>query len=404
MEDNQSQSPESAQQTAAPSPFGQDAWTETLPQASTTDATQTVDAPATTDAPEVTVTPETTDEILSPNEWLKRELEVDDIEVIKSERAQYKEWKEKGLTAAEIKFENEKSKQVHELLRAGKVDDVVEIYNTQKKIQKVLAADVNKDTAAEIIKLGMSLKYKDLTADEINHRYNKEYGLPKEPTQKSDELDEEFADRKADWQSQYNDKVTDMIIQAKLTKPDIVSANESITLPELEKQAAAAYQPTQEELDRYNNAVADFSNKVDDDLKSLNELSVTFKDEAVEITSAYALSNEEKSQISTQLKRFAEENFNANSLFADRWVNKDGTLNVSRMTRDLARLNADEKIDQKFAQDAATKRLVQYRKETGNINVTGTSQQTFDQQQNGKQSVSPFSVGAWSEKPPTFTN
>jgi hypothetical protein len=406
MADEQVVTLEAPVTTQQADPFGA-SWTENptevkleAPAATNTDAPATT---TTTEAP-ATVT-KTEDEILDPKEWLKREFETDDVEVLKAERAELKKLKETGLTAAEIKFENDQSKQVHELLRAGKIDEVVEIYNTKKKIERALAAEVTASTAPDIIKLGMQLKYKDLTTDEIEYKYNKEFGLPKEPKKGEDELDEDFDVRKNDWQDKYNDRVKDIIIEAKLLRPEVESSNAKLILPELSKPEPTQYKPTQEELDKFNQTVADFTNKVDNDLKTLNELSVTFKDEAVEITSSYALSDVEKSQISAQLKKFAEENFNANAILADRWVNQDGTLNVSRMTRDLARLNADEKIDQKFAQDAATKRLVQYRKEVGNINVNGgkTPQQTFDPTKSG-QVVSPFAQGAWSEKPPALIN
>lgn len=407
MADEQVVTLEAPVTTPQADPFGA-SWTEnpTEVKIENNAAAPVVTEPA-AGTPTPTPTPTTTEEeeILDPKDWLKREFEIDDVEVLKAERAELKKLKETGLTAAEIKFENDQSKQVHELLRAGKIDEVVEIYNTKKKIERALAAEITASTAPDIIKLGMQLKYKDLTPDEIEYKYNKEFGLPKEPKRTDDELEEDFDVRKADWQEKYNDRVKDIIIEAKLLRPEVESSNAKLILPELSKPEPAQYKPTQEELAMFDKTVADFTNKVDNDLKTLNELSVTFKDEAVEITSSYALSDVEKSQISAQLRKFAEENFNANAILAERWVNQDGTLNVSRMTRDLARLNADEKIDQKFAQDAATKRLVQYRKEVGNINVNGgkTPQQTFDPTQSGK-TVSPFAQGAWSEKPPVLIN
>ena len=377
-------------------PFGA-SWSETP-----TEVVLETPTPTPVDTPPNAPVTKIEDEILDPKDWLKREFEVDDVEVLKAERAELKKLKETGLTAAEIKFENDQSKQVYELLRAGKTDEVVEIYNNKKKIERALASEISASTAPDIIKLGMQLKFKDLTPEEIEHRYKKEFSLPKEPVQNDDELDGEFEIRKNEWQREYNDKVTDIIIEAKLLRPEVESSNAKLILPELSKSEPTAYKPTQDELDKFTQRVSDFTNKVDNDLKTLNELSVTFKDDAVEITSSYALSDVEKNQISAQLKQFAEENFNANVILADRWLNQDGTLNVSKMTRDLARLNSDEKIDQKFAQEAATKRLVQYRKVAGNINVNGgTPQQTFDQTEGGK-TVSPFSQGAWSEKPPVL--
>lgn len=394
------------EQQAAPevNPFGNNAWSETLPEvkaeAMPTEQVQpTETVPATT-----TETTTSEEEILDPKDWLKREFEIDDVEVLKAERAEYKKLKE-AAPQEEIKFADEQSKQIFELIKEGKKKEVREFLETQEKLDNYSSLEVNSDNAEDIIKLGMKIKNPNLSQKEIDFLYKEDYVVGKEPVQRASETDEEFEERQSEWKEKAERLEMKRMVAAKLAQPDLQKAKSNISLPELKRQEIAQKQePTQEELERHNAAVLDFKNKADNELKSLNEFNVTFKDEAVEITSSYALSPEEKAQVSAQLNRLAEEGFNANAILADRWVTKDGTLNVARIARDLARLNADEKIDQKFAQDAATKRLVQYRKQIGNINVGGTSQQTFDQQNGNTVSVSPFSQGAWSEKPPTFTN
>src|SRR5690349_21236433 len=127
------------------------------------------------------------EEILDTKVWLKRELEVDDIAVIKQEREEYKKLKEAAQTPAEIKFANEQSKHLHELIREGKGKEVRQFLETQEKLETYSSVEVNKDTAADIIKLGMQLKYKDLTPKEIDYKYNKQFSIPKEPVQSTTE-------------------------------------------------------------------------------------------------------------------------------------------------------------------------------------------------------------------------
>ena len=109
----------------------------------------------------------------------------------------------------------------------------------------------------------------------------------------------------------------------------------------------------------------------------MNGFNVEYKDEDVTVQSNYSPSVEEKKEVAAQMKTLAENGFNANSIFAERWVNDDETLNTDKIARDLNLLQSEDKIMQKLVNDAVAKRLSEYRKTTSNIKVDGKVQGTF---------------------------
>jgi len=129
---------------------------------------------------------------------------------------------------------------------------------------------------------------------------------------------------------------------------------------------------------------------VDDTIKSFNGFTVDYKDEEVSLQSAYLPSEDEKKFVATQLKTFAENDFNANVIFADRWVNENGTLNTAKMTKDLALLYSEEKIMQKLVNDGVAKRLSEYRKSTSNIKIGNQSKGSFKPEGNSQNDMAQF--------------
>jgi hypothetical protein len=96
---------------------------------------------------------------------------------------------------------------------------------------------VTKDNADQIIKLAMQLENPDLTGDEVNYRFNKMFTVPKAPVwDKATEEEEDYNNRKADWQSQVEDVEMNKRIEAKLAKPKLEAAKSKIVFPEIENQ------------------------------------------------------------------------------------------------------------------------------------------------------------------------
>lgn len=141
----------------------------------------------------------------------------------------------------ELKFENEKSQLLVKALQAGEFDKVHSYLDEQVRLDKYLAAEVNEQTADEIIKLGLKLNHKDLTDKEIEFKFNKTYSIPKEPVQGVSEDDEVFAERQQTWREQCEDIKTSKIIDAKLAKPQLEQAKTKLVVPIIEQSVDEDY-------------------------------------------------------------------------------------------------------------------------------------------------------------------
>ncbi len=370
-------------QQPAPSfnPFSDDSWaTAPVSQESTPAQEQGVQSPSA-----ATFSPDTEEEeIVDADEWLKREFNWESADAAKAELDELRKLRETASSQAEIEFANEQSAKFFKLLQEGKEDDLYSFLENKKKIDRLAAADLNSSTAAEIIKLSMAQKYKDLTPSEIEYKFNKDFGAPSRPVQKDIETDEEYQERVSAWEDKLKDIETEMLIEAKLAKPELEKYKSELVLPEIQFEAASqGYEPSQEELAALEAQINSFKQNAQSALKSFDGFSVSVKDEEVEIPLSYAVSDEERSVVSAQLERFADSNFDANTILAERWLKEDGKgsyeLNTNQIIRDLTLLQSEGKVNQKFVNDAAAKRLAEHIKRTSNVTVTSrTPQQTFN--------------------------
>jgi len=128
---------------------------------------------------------------------------------------------------------------------------------------------------------------------------------------------------------------------------------------------------SQEELANVHNYINGYYQSAESALNSFDGFNVEYKDEDVSLQTSYVPSTEEKEYIAVQMEELANNDFNANVIFAERWVNDDGTLKTDKISRDLALLYSEEKIMQKLVNDGVAKRLAEYRKTTSNIKVNG---------------------------------
>lgn len=317
------------------------------------------------------------DEILDPNEWLKREFQWESTEQAKAELEELRKLRD-SQTEQEIEFENEESLNLFRLFKEGKQDDVYNYLENRKKLDTLLNSDINKQTAAEIIKLSLKNTYKDLTSDEIEYQFNKEFGIPQKPVQQDIETDDEYAERLSSWEAKVKDIETDLMIEAKLARPELEKMKSELVFPEIEN-SPSSYEPTQEELEAQKKFVDYFKQSVNSALSSFDGFSVSVKDEEVDIPLSYAISQEEKNTVAQQLERFADSGFDANVILAERWLKADGDINTNQIVKDLALLLSEGKMSQKFVNEAASKRLAEHIRRTSNISVTSrTPQNTFN--------------------------
>ncbi len=256
---------------------------------------------------------------------------------------------------AEIKYENEQSKAIAEALQGGKTQDVYEFLDKQYKLDKLITAEVNKDTAADIIKLGMQLKYKDLTQSEIDHRFNKQFGFPKEPIKSDLEEETEFEEKHNEWKDKVAEIEMERNIEAKLAKPELETAKASLIIPKSDSAVDQNYLQYLKELEE--DKVADVETK--QAYKALSpkvvEAKMPFNDEANKI--AFEFQYEPTAQEFSEAVEVVVEP----DKFWGRYKNSDGSPNREKFLQDIHFILNKEKVimeAMKQAKNATIKQVV----------------------------------------------
>lgn len=326
------------------------------------------------------VTTAPTTEIAVPTDWLKKEFDVEDPAILKTEREELKTLREKVKEPKTFEFKNDDSRRAFELIESGDFDGLLNTLSTRKKIEKLSTADLNtnKDLVADLVKFGIKNDNKDanLSEEDVDFIFNEKYAKPPKPVR--DELDED-ADYEAkvkSWQQQVDNIDRKMAIEAKMAQPKIAQLKSELVFPEIKKETNQQQQPSQEDLEGIKKNAEFFLKNAEDFSKEFAGFNVPVKDKDVDYSVSYSVSPEEKQTVMEKLKNFAESGFDANSLLADRWVTEDGkSIKTEQMIKDLSRLFAGEKIDQKIALDSANKRIESYLKEKKQINLKETDVQ-----------------------------
>jgi hypothetical protein len=342
-------------------PFSEESWVE--PGKVETQSVET-----NTNQSQAAQTQESDEEIYDANEYLKEKLGFDDWDSAASQIEELKKLKE----SPSLNFENEDSRKFYEYAKEQKEDELFKFLEDKRKIDKLANSDI-KDTnvAAEIVKLSMYQKNKELDPTEIDFLFNEKFQKPAKPDQKYDELDSDYEDRVSAWESRVNEIEKRLIIEAKLAKPELEKIKSNLILPDISPKQISE-QPSQEALEAQKKYMENYYSSLDKAINSFEGFSATVKDEGVDFNVAYTPTTEEKQAVANQLKDFANNNLDANMIFAERWVNDDGSINVNQMTKDLFLLQNEGKITQKYVNDAANKRLAMHLKKQSNINLSGT--------------------------------
>lgn len=356
---NNDQNPAIEQEANLVNPFSEESWVDTSVNAGEQSQEQEQSQPSS--SPQ-----QSEEEIYDANEYLKEKLGFDDWD---SAASQIDDLRKKPG----IEFENEESRKFYEYAKENKEDELIKFLEEKRKIDKLSNAEIkDANTASEIIKLSMLQKNKDLDQSEIDFLFNERFQKPSKPEQKFDELDSEYEERVSAWESRVNEIDRKLVIEAKLAKPELEKIKSNLILPDIFSKPAEVA-PTQEELDAQKRYLDSYYGSVNEVVNSFEGFTATVKDEGADFSVAYIPSSEEKQAVADQLKYFAENNLDANMIFADRWVNDDNTINVKQMTKDLFLLQNEGKITQKYVNDAANKRLTMHLKKQSNIQLTGTS-------------------------------
>lgn len=249
------------------------------------------------------------------------EAAVQEIESLRAFRA--------APPAAELKFENEQSKQIVEALQAGKINEVYEVLDQQMKIDRLTTTELTNENAADIVKLGMQLKYKDLTPAEINYKFNKQFALPPKPGIMPAEYQDEYNEKLADWEKQVADKQMELQIEAKLARPELQGTKAKLVFPTIARPQDVEFQEWQKTIQDNERLAAETTQAYKAFTPKSLETKINFKDEPNKIDFDYTHEPDPQSFTKT-IEMTSDIN-----LFWKSYVNPDGTPDRVGFARDL---------------------------------------------------------------------
>lgn len=191
-------------------PFASDSWTETAtepqqqPEPAQTPATEPAAQPETPAQPNEPTTPPVEQKNEEPaidvSEYIKSTYGYDNEDLLKQDIQELGTLREFRKQYTE--FSDAESKRIYELLKEGKRSEVLSFLDSQVKIDRLLDADVNIQTAEDILKLQMQKQNPDLEQEDVDFMFNRKYSFPAKPVEKDTETPEEYEARVKDWERQ----------------------------------------------------------------------------------------------------------------------------------------------------------------------------------------------------------
>ena len=291
-----------------------------------------------------------------PNQFIKERFGYDSVEQAEQE---FKKLKEQPS----FEFKDDVSKSLFDAIKEGKADDVYEILNQQKRLEKLTSSELTPDLAAEIVKTNIKNKYKDLSSDDVELLFYDQHFVPLKPEQGYDESDEDYAGKIKTWQSQVDYAERKLMIEAKVIRPELEKLKSEIKLPDIYNEAGREAE-SQEEFEIMQQARSIYEKTLDSDFQSFSGFNVSVKDEDVEIPISFNVAEDERLAMKNDLT-----DFDSDSYFEKRWFAEDGKPKVQQIMADKYLLENREKIFSKIANEAASQRLLAHLKKNGNINI-----------------------------------
>ena len=291
-----------------------------------------------------------------PNDFVRERFGFDSVEQAEQEFKRFKE-------TPSFEFKDEISKTLFDAIKEGKADDVYEVLNQQKRLEKLVNSELNSEIAAEIVKTNIKNKHKGLSNEDVELLFYDQFFVPLKPEQGYDESDDDYAAKVSQWQSQVDYTERRLMIEAKVLKPEIEKLRSEITLPDIYNESGREAQ-SQAEFEIMQEARSIYEKTLDSDFQSFNGFNVSVKDEDVEIPISFNVAEDERLAMKNDLT-----DFDSDSYFENRWFAEDGKPKVQQIMADKYLLENREKIFSKIANEAASQRLLAHLKKNGNINI-----------------------------------
>lgn len=290
---------------------------------------------------------ETKPEIVKPNDIKE---EVKPVEV-----------KTEAVAPEPLKFANEESEKIFNLLKEGKNEEVFKVLAEQQKLVTVEGADA--------IKLQLQYQNKDFSDDDINELFNERYEMPEKPVQDL-ETDEEFAAKIEKYERDVKKVENRIARDAKPAKTELQKLQKEIVFTDIKPETSLQQkEPTQEELAAIALQKENFLKDVDAGAKTFNGYNATFKDKEVEIPVAYVVTEEEKNSIKPLLESAWT---NLGDFFTKvGWADAEGTVNTAKMIEDLHLIQNKESIFSRLVSETGNRRYDAAIKSFKNIDYSG---------------------------------
>jgi len=294
-----------------------------------------------------------------PNQFVKERFGYESVEEAEQE---FKKLKEKPS----FEFKDDVSKTLFDAIREGKADDVYEVLNQQKRLEKLTTAELNVDLAAEIVKANIKNKHKDLSTEDVDLLFYDQFYVPLKPEQGYDETDEDYAVKVNQWKSQADYIERKLMIEAKVVRPELAKLKSEIVLPDIYNEAGKQAQ-SQAEEEMMQQARSSYEKALNSDFQSFTGFNVSVKDEDVELPISYNVGEEERLAMKNDLI-----DFDGQSFLENRWFDKDGNPIIKQIMADKYLLENQTKVFSKIANEAASQRMLAHFKNNGNININQT--------------------------------
>jgi len=296
----------------------------------------------------------------NPDSFIKERFGFDTVDEAEKEFIRLIEEREES---PQFDFSNDVSRTLFDAIREGKSDDVYQILNEQKRIDKLTNSELTTDIAAEIVKTNIQNKFKDLSADEVDLLFYDQFFVPLKPEQGYDETDEEYGAKLNSWKVQADYTEKRLMIEAKVLRPEIAKLKSEINLPDIYNEAGREAQ-YQEEFEYLQQARSVYERTLDSEFQSFNGFNVSVKDNDVEIPISFNIAEDERLALKQELS-----DFDGEAYLEDRWFNEAGKPNVRQIMADKYVLENLPRILQKVANEAASQRLLAHLKKSGNVTL-----------------------------------
>jgi hypothetical protein len=303
------------------------------------------------------------------NKYVKETFGFDSAEVAKEQVEKWRKAEKEPKPKAEPekpKFANEESEVLYNALLTGDKKKATELLKKQEQIE-----DAANLSPLEQIKLDLQYKNQKYTKEDIEDIIEEKYSYPRKPSQRDDELDDEFAER----ESAYNKEVAKI---DRRIKRDGVEAVENLqkhktdlVLPDITGSKANYEKWLQQQKDlqaEESQSHQAYLEALEKDYSNFKGFSTTYKDKEVEVPIEFKPTEQELKE----LKDTFANDFNEDEFFANRWIKTENDkvvgFNVALQMEDKYLLENKQKVFDKIAQDSAARAIAAYLKGEKNIN------------------------------------